>query len=195
MGDGGLDGSVTDKLQKMFQTTPGVVGAAARDGRGDSDYWADHGEVTGKLMALMTKRWGGNAELYERVGRIHDVDYLAYPHDAAGPGDRHPVPLVRALDSAGVHPAVSLAVLEHAAYTGLDRAPSSRLSACLSAAEELVTLAALRPRFEDVLQLSEFNVGCVIQRNRRVHVEGDPERFVNTPLRLVEQRVLFLFDV
>lgn len=150
-------------------------------------------------MSDMAARWGGDPSLYRRVGEIHDADYLMFPHDAPGAAESHPVPLVRALQQKGVHPAICLAVLEHAPYIGLDRRPSSRLSAALSAAEDLATLAALDPPFAHLGQLSPEGKALLagaepkvrIARRAPLRVEANLDRYVNAPLALVAGRHVF----
>jgi len=151
----------------------------------------------------MARRWGGDPDLYEQVGRLHDVDYLSFPHDAPDGGSRHPVPLALAMREAGVHPLVCLALLEHAPYLGLCDQPSSRLSATLSAAEDLTTAAALVPPFSgtDKLSpvaldlLSTVRVSILIQRKGQVRAESNPERFINAPLALIVGGGPFRFDL
>jgi hypothetical protein len=93
-----------------------------------------------------------------------------------------------------VHPVVNLAILEHAPYIGFDKQPSSRLSAALSAAEDLTTLAALEPPFAGMERLSAEArelLGHVTPRvlihrgGTGVRVEHDLDRFVNYPLALI----------
>lgn len=195
------------KLDELFTPSSSSAGLAAANGRGDQLYWRDHGRATGALMRHMAWQWGGDPELYYRVGCVHDLDYLRFPHDAPQAGSEtecaHPVPLARAMRDMGVDPAVTLAVLEHAAYLGLYKKPSSRLSAALSAAEDLATIAALVPPFEDRAALSndaqallsKVRVRQKIRRTHRVRVEVDPARYVNRPLAHVVARGPFLFEV
>lgn len=199
----GLTESVVDSVRMHFQKTQVSkrLGAAMHNGRGDQRYWDDHARLTMQLMTEICRRWGGNAALYGRVGLLHDVDYMAFPHDVVGKGPRHPVPLVRELMICRVHPIVGLAILEHAPYVGFDRRPSSRLSAALSAAEDLATLAALNPPFLGTDQLSDEARDLVttvtpqvrINRTSKVRVENDIDRFVNSPLALIINREPFEF--
>ena len=203
----GLTSKVIDELERQFALSGQSVGYAARDGRGDWEYWRDHGLSTGFLMRRMAVQWGGDQDLYDGVGRVHDLDYLRFPHDVprkhVTEGVAHPMPLARAMRDLGVHPAVALAVLEHAPYLGLCDAPSSRLAATLSAAEDLTTIAALVPPFDGVDKLSAearallatVKINKQIHRKGRVRVESNPERFVNKPLALVVKGGPFQFDV
>jgi hypothetical protein len=206
-GDAGLTSKVVDELEREFAPSGQSVGYAARDGRGDWEYWRDHGLSTGALMRHMAVQWRGDQELYDAVGRVHDLDYLRFPHDVprktVTDGIAHPVPLARAMRDLGVHPAVALAVLEHAPYLNLCDAPSSRLAATLSAAEDLTTIAALVPPFNGVDKLSAdarallatIKINKPIHRKGRVRVETNPERFVNKPLAFVVRGGPFQFDV
>lgn len=203
----GLHRKAMKALGTKFAPSRKCVGRAAQDGRGDQAYWIDHGRCTGALMRRMARRWGGDPELYYRVGFVHDLDYLRFPHDAGKwvPQDEntHPVPLAFAMRELGVHPAVILAVLEHAPYLGLDAAPSSRLSAALSAAEDLVTMASLEPASGRVGLLSKdargllstIRIGRKIHRKGKVRVETDPDRYVNSPLALVIEGGGFSLDI
>lgn len=202
-GEAGFSEAVARRLLALFRSEPVAErpGAAARHGRGDEIYWSDHGETTGRLMAEIAGRAGGHVDLYRRVGRVHDIDYLAYPHDVAGPGERHPLPLVRAMREAGIHPAVCCAVLEHAPHAGFDERPSSRLSAALSAAEDLATLASVKPastaignlsiEAAELLRLAEPE--CPIPGGS-LRVEADVWRFINRPLALALHGRAFEFE-
>lgn len=205
-GAGGLTEELAQALEVEFASIAisALGGKAAQDGRGSVAYWRDHGALTAELMMRAARRWGGNVDLYGRVGRLHDVDYLSFPHDGGGTkGDRHPVPLVRAMRDRGVHPAICLAILEHAPYVGLDEAPTSRLSATLSATEDLATIVALEPPLEAPEELSmearSLVVGVepleFIYRKARVRVETDIPRYVNRPLAKVVEGGPFPFDV
>jgi hypothetical protein len=202
-GDGGLSDEIVRRLLGAFPPAANNPGGAARDGRGSLAYWRDHGDVTAALMERIARAWGGDILLYRRVGLIHDADYLAYPHDAPGSGARHPVPLVRSMREAGVHPAICMAVLEHAPYAGFDREPSSRLSATLSVAEDLATIASLGRPFDGDAELSSRArdlLGTVgpcrkFRPGSRVRVETNVARFVNQPLALIEHGHTFRFAV
>jgi hypothetical protein len=203
----GLTRQIVDQLDALFVPSLPSNGFAAADGRGDWAYWRDHGQSTGLLMRHMAGRWRGDAELYELVGHVHDLDYLMHPHDSpksrTGTAPMHPVPLALAMRKLGVHPAVILAVLEHAPYLHLPSAPSSRLSAALSAAEDLATLAALEPPCRNLEALSDearellskVEVRHRIHREHRVRAETDLARYINQPLALfIDQDHSFLFD-
>jgi hypothetical protein len=205
--DCGLTREVMRFLEAKFASSGTSGGLAAADGRGAPDFWRDHGRCTGALMRRIARQWGGYPELYYRVGWVHDLDYLRFPHDDPRLGEEtdcvHPVPLARAMHDAGVDAVVTLAVLEHAPYLGLSNHPSSRLSATLSAAEDLATLAALSPPSCSLNELSPdarallavARVRHRIRRTRRVRVEADPERYINRPLAQVVGGAAFRFEL
>ena len=118
-------------------------------------YWREHGEITQQLMRIVARHVGADEDLYGAVGLIHDVDYLKFPHDIPDiEGDVHPIPLVKALIEEGVHPAIGLAILEHAPYIGVNDSPTSRLSAALSGCEDLATLLAIKPKSSNIENLN-----------------------------------------
>lgn len=195
VGSGGLTEALAAKLSDRFLDRHSPDARLAGRERSSVAYWRDHGRVTGKLMVEFCKSRGPGADtsLYRRVGELHDVDYLAFPHDVgAVDGPVHPAPLVKAMAEAGVHPTVCLAVLEHAPYVGLDRTPSSRLAAALSACEDIATLASLSPAPPDVFAalspaaaelLSRAEPCERLSRDAQLRVEKDIARYVNEPLR------------
>ena len=116
---------------------PEVVGLSA------TSYWLEHGRVAGDLMRAFARGLGRNERFYYQMGRIHDVDFLKYPHSvASGEGQVHPMPLAMFLLDRGVPPLYCAAVMEHAGYIGGGTEFSSKLSAALSACDDLATYAA-----------------------------------------------------
>lgn len=193
-GEGGLTQLIVFELDSYFLSDPdlAVHGRAARDGRDTPAYWRDHGRITGALMRKLAQMGGGNPNLYERTGIIHDVDYLKHPHDRGKTSAPHPVALVRALRERGVHPVICMAIMEHAPYSGLFLNPTSKLSAALSAAEDLATLAALKPPCPHLDRLSAkarelldtLKPEVWIFRRERVRVETGIDQYINAPLEL-----------
>ena len=163
-------------------------------------YWRDHGRLAGDLMARLADDVGDDAKLFRQVGRIHDLDYVQYPHDR---GDRdfcHPFPLVADLMTANVDPRISLAVFEHAGYVGGGHKFSSKLSAALSACEDLATLMSvdhyrqdlatghlpkfftdhLCPQALDLVQRVELpRITVTASSNCVLRVEKQPELYIN----------------
>lgn len=107
------------------------------------DYWLEHGRFTGDLMAEFARRHGGSANLYRQLGRIHDADYLRYPHkDRNSTRPVHPMALALYLRDNEVPAIVQLAIMEHAGYIGAGENFSGKLSAALSACDDLATYAS-----------------------------------------------------
>jgi predicted hydrolase (HD superfamily) len=74
---------------------------------------------------------------------LHDLDYLKHPHTVkVGEEQVHPMPLARFLLRHDVPPLFCAAVMEHAGYIGAGTEFSSKLSAALSACDDLATYAA-----------------------------------------------------
>lgn len=113
------------------------------------EYWLDHGRVAGALMERLALRLGQNPVLFRQMGRLHDVDYVRFPHNEANPsGDVHPVPLTQYLLDKQVPEILCVAIMEHAGYIGKGCEFSSRLSASLSACDDLATYLAAVPSTE-----------------------------------------------
>lgn len=107
-------------------------------------YWDEHGDITKSLMEEFANITKESVEIYGLAGKIHDLDYLMYPHDLKegsciqNLSGCHPLPLVKFLIKLNVDPEISLAILEHAPHLKLEN--TTRLSIALSACEELATL-------------------------------------------------------
>lgn len=107
------------------------------------DYWLEHGRFTGDLMAEFARQHGGSVELYRQLGRIHDADYLRFPHkERNSPHPVHPMALALYLRSKGTPAIVQLAIMEHAGYIGAGEKFACKLSAALSACDDLATYAS-----------------------------------------------------
>lgn len=144
-------------------------------------------------MKSLAVRYDQDDLLYWQVGRIHDLDYLACPHDAsAGASELHPVSLVRDLAAFGFTPRGCLAVLEHAPYLGLGRhgdERTQRLSLSLSVAEDAATLFATDqyPEYRKMLPRPVVSIlDALPPDRRRVDVAWDRGRYSSMP-RLVRE--------
>lgn len=116
---------------------PQVVGLSS------ADYWLEHGRFTGDLMAAFARGARRNEKLYRQMGRLHDLDYLKHPHNAKRSKEQvHPMPLARFLMQREVPALYCAAIMEHAGYIGAGAEFSSKLSAALSACDDLATYAA-----------------------------------------------------
>ena len=90
---------------------------------------------------------GENADLWEAVGLLHDMDYERHPNLERSPTDGHPFVGVAWLRENGWSEEVCHAILSHADYSGVSR--ETQLEKTLNAVDELsgfvVAVALVRP--------------------------------------------------
>ena len=90
---------------------------------------------------------GGDPDLWEAVGLLHDMDYERHPNQERNPVDGHPTVAAAWLRANGWSEEVCRAVLSHADYTGVTRI--SALEKALYAVDELsgfvMAVALVRP--------------------------------------------------
>ena len=90
---------------------------------------------------------GENADLWEAVGLLHDMDYERHPNLERSPTEGHPFVGVAWLRTNGWSDEVCRAILSHADYSGLSR--ETHLEKTLYAVDELssfvVAVALVRP--------------------------------------------------
>jgi len=90
---------------------------------------------------------GEDADLWEAVGLLHDMDYERYPNVEQSPTEGHPFVGVASLRENGWSEEVCRAILSHAAYANVSRETS--LEKTLYAVDELssfiVAVALVRP--------------------------------------------------
>src|SRR5213083_771368 len=90
---------------------------------------------------------GGDADLWEAVGLLHDMDYERHPNLERSPTDGHPFVGVAWLRENGWSEEVCRAILSHADYSGVSR--ETPLEKTLYAVDELssfvVAVALVRP--------------------------------------------------
>lgn len=87
---------------------------------------------------------GADADLWEAVGLLHDMDYERYPNQEHSPAEGHPFVGVAWLREHGWSEEVCRAILSHADYAGIT--PGTPLEKTLRAVDELsgfVTAVAL----------------------------------------------------
>lgn len=166
----------------------------------DVEYWLDHGRVASELMGCLAQLLGTNPVFYSQMGRLHDIDYLRFPHNAPDPqADVHPVPLARFLSEHDVPIEASVAIMEHAGYIGKGSDFATTLSAALSACDDLATyLAAVPqddPRYARELCPLAQNLAAEIHPPRVLlntnracptRVLARPELYINSALRKAE---------
>src|SRR5947208_2363108 len=90
---------------------------------------------------------GADADLWEAVGLLHDMDYERYPNLERSPTEGHPFVGVAALREQGWSEEVCRAILSHADYAGVRR--ETPLERTLYAVDELsgfvMAVALVRP--------------------------------------------------
>lgn len=90
---------------------------------------------------------GGDPEVWEAVGLLHDLDYEKHPNHEQSPTEGHPFVAVAALREHGWSEEVCRAILSHATYAGVPR--ETALERTLYAVDELsgfvMAVARVRP--------------------------------------------------
>ena len=90
---------------------------------------------------------GADADLWEAVGLLHDMDYERHPNQEQSPTDGHPFVGVATLRQQGWSEEVCRAILSHADYAGVRR--ETPLEQTLYAVDELsgfvIAVARVRP--------------------------------------------------
>ena len=100
-----------------------------------------------------------DAELWEAVGLLHDMDYERYPNLERSPTEGHPFVGVDWLREHGWSEEVCRAVLSHADYAGLP--PTTPLERTLSAVDELSGFVIAVARVRPSKSIQEVDVAAV----------------------------------
>jgi putative nucleotidyltransferase with HDIG domain len=98
-------------------------------------------------MRAMAERYGADPEEWGVVGLLHDFDYERFPNPERAPDREHPSEGVKILAARGLPDEAQVAILGHAAYTGVSR--TTPVAKALFAVDELsgflVACALVRP--------------------------------------------------
>lgn len=112
-----------------------------------SDSLRRHCYAVADSMKHFAQRAGADADLWETVGLLHDMDYERHPNQEQSPTEGHPFVGVAWLRGQGWSEEVCRAVLSHADYSGIPR--ESPLERTLYAVDELsgfvMAVARVRP--------------------------------------------------
>jgi putative nucleotidyltransferase with HDIG domain len=100
-----------------------------------------------------------DAELWEAVGLLHDMDYERYPNLERSPTEGHPFVGVAWLREHGWSEEVCRAVLSHADYAGLP--PTTPLERTLFAVDELSGFVIAVARVRPSKSIQEVDVAAV----------------------------------
>ena len=109
-----------------------------------------------KYFAL---RLGADADLWEAVGLLHDMDYERYPNQEQSPTDGHPFVGVAWLREHGWSEEVCRAILSHADYAHVPR--ESPLEKTLYAVDELSGFVMAVARVRPSKSIHEVDVASV----------------------------------
>jgi putative nucleotidyltransferase with HDIG domain len=106
-----------------------------------------HSYAVADSMKHFAQLRGEDADLWEAVGLLHDMDYERHPNLERSPTEGHPFVGVAWLRANGWSDEVCQAILSHADYSGLSR--ETHLEKTLYAVDELssfvVAVALVRP--------------------------------------------------
>ncbi|MDQ3314554.1 MAG: HDIG domain-containing protein [Verrucomicrobiota bacterium] len=112
-----------------------------------SDSLRKHCYAVADSMRHFAQMQGANADLWEAVGLLHDMDYERYPNQAQSPLEGHPFVAVTWLREHGWDEEICRAILSHADYSGVGR--ETPLERTLYAVDELsgfvMAVARVRP--------------------------------------------------
>jgi putative nucleotidyltransferase with HDIG domain len=110
-------------------------------------------------MRYFARLENADAELWEAVGLLHDMDYERYPNLERSPTEGHPFVGVAWLREHGWSEEVCRAVLSHADYAGLP--PTTPLERTLFAVDELSGLVIAVARVRPSKSIQEVDVAAV----------------------------------
>ena len=102
---------------------------------------------------------GADADLWEAVGLLHDMDYERHPNQDQSPTEGHPFVGVAALREQGWSEEVCRAILSHADYAGVTR--ETALERTLYAVDELSGFVTAVARVRPSKSIHEVDVASV----------------------------------
>jgi len=110
-------------------------------------------------MKHFAKQSGADADLWEAVGLLHDMDYERHPNQEQSPTEGHPFVGVAWLREHGWSEEVGRAILSHADYAGVTR--ESPLERTLYAVDELSGFVMAVARVRPSKSIHEVDVASV----------------------------------
>ncbi|CAN5611709.1 HDIG domain-containing protein [soil metagenome] len=102
---------------------------------------------------------GGDSDLWEAVGLLHDMDYERHPNQEQSPSEGHPFVAAEWLRAQGWSEEVCRAVLSHADYAGVERV--TPLEKTLYAVDELSGFITAVARVRPSRSIREVDVKAV----------------------------------
>lgn len=110
-------------------------------------------------MKYFAQRTGADADLWEAVGLLHDMDYERHPNQEQSPTEGHPFVGVAWLREQGWDEDVCRAMLSHADYAGVPR--ETLLERTLYAVDELSGFVMAVARVRPSKSIHEVDVASV----------------------------------
>jgi len=110
-------------------------------------------------MKYFAQRTGADADLWEAVGLLHDMDYERHPNQEQSPTEGHPFVGVAWLREQGWGEDICRAILSHADYAGVTR--ETPLERTLYAVDELSGFVMAVARVRPSKSIHEVDVASV----------------------------------
>jgi putative nucleotidyltransferase with HDIG domain len=124
-----------------------------------SDSLRRHCYAVADSMRHFAQLRGGDADLWEAVGLLHDMDYERHPNQEQSPTEGHPFVGVATLREQGWSEEVCRAILSHADYAGVPR--ETPLERTLYAVDELSGFVTAVARVRPSKSIQEVDVASV----------------------------------
>ena len=124
-----------------------------------SDSLRRHCYAVADSMRYFAQLRGADADLWEAVGLLHDMDYERHPNQEQSPTEGHPFVGVAALRERGWSEEVCRAILSHADYAGVPR--ETPLERTLYAVDELSGFVMAVARVRPSKSIHEVDVASV----------------------------------
>ena len=124
-----------------------------------SDSLRKHCYAVSDSMRHFAQRNGADADAWEAVGLLHDMDYERHPNQEQSPTDGHPFVGVAWLREQGWSEEVCRAILSHADYSGVAR--ETPIERTLYAVDELSGFVMAVARVRPSKSIHEVDVASV----------------------------------
>ena len=124
-----------------------------------SDSLRRHCYAVADSMRYFAAQQGADADLWEAVGLLHDMDYERHPNQEQSPTEGHPFVGVAMLREQGWSEEVCRAILSHADYSGVTR--ETPLERTLYAVDELSGFVTAVARVRPSKSIHEVDVASV----------------------------------
>jgi putative nucleotidyltransferase with HDIG domain len=118
-----------------------------------------HCYAVADAMKYFARQQGADADLWEAVGLLHDMDYERHPNQEQSPTEGHPFVGVAWLREQGWSEEVCRAILSHADYAQVPR--ETPLEKTLSAVDELSGFVTAVARVRPSKSIREVDVAAV----------------------------------